>query len=170
MSWEELARVVAPQVLMDALDTSERLRALGIPHALVGGLAVGMHGHPRATKDVDFIVGEAAFASTKPLLAFREELSGIVRWGVIDLLAALPDDPVLEAALRLPAAGEIPIVAVEVLVLMKLRAGRPQDEADVAHLVSAGLDVATLLDWLSEHAPEQIPVFSRVAQRALTGR
>jgi len=83
VTWEDLARVVAPKVLTDAIDTSERLRALGIPHALVGGLAVGLHGHPRATKDVDFIVGTAAFASTKPILSFREELGGIVRWGVI---------------------------------------------------------------------------------------
>jgi hypothetical protein len=170
MSWEDLARVVAPKVLTDAIDTSERLRSLGIPHALVGGLAVGLHGHPRATKDVDFIVGAAAFASIKPILSFREELGGIVRWGVIDLLAALPDDPALEEALQLPAPGEVPVVPVEVLVLMKLRAGRPQDEADVAHLVTAGLDVRAVLEWLGVRAPERVPAFSRLAQRAMAGR
>lgn len=170
MTWDDLARVVAPKVLTDAIDTSERLRALGIPHALVGGLAVGLHGHPRATKDVDFIVGTSAFASTKPILAFREELGDIVRWGVIDLLAALPDDPALEHALRLPVAGDVPVVPVEVLVLMKLRARRPQDEADVGHLVTAGLDVRAVLDWLSANAPEHVAAFSRIAQRALAGR
>ena len=120
MSWEALAQVVAPHVLTDAFDTSERLRALGIPHALVGGLAVGHHGHPRATKDVDFIVGEAAFASIKPLIVFRDELADVVRWGVIDLLAALPEDPALVSALQLPERGEVPLVPIEVLVLMKL--------------------------------------------------
>ena len=55
-SIEELAEVVAPSVLLDAIDTSRRLTALGVPHALIGGLAVGLHGHPRATKDVDFLV------------------------------------------------------------------------------------------------------------------
>ena len=90
MTWEDLARVVSPKVLTDAIDTSERLRSLRIPHALVEGLAVGLHGHPRATKDVDFVVGSAAFASIKPLLSFREELGGIARWGVIDLLARSP--------------------------------------------------------------------------------
>jgi hypothetical protein len=167
MSWEDLAQVVAPKVLVDAIDTSERLRSLGIPHALVGGLAVGLHGHPRATKDVDFIVGSAAFASIKPILSFREELSGVVRWGVIDLLAALPDDPPLEGALQMPAPGEVPVVPVEVLVLMKLRAQRPQDEADVAHLVTAGMDVRGVLEWLSARAPDHVPAFSRLAQRAL---
>ena len=112
MSWEALAAAVAPRVLTDAIDMSERLRDLGVPHALVGGLAVGLHGHPRATKDVDFIVGEAAFATTKPLLTFRTELAGKVRWGVIDLLAALPDDPLLAAALQEPAEGEVPVVSI----------------------------------------------------------
>lgn len=98
MSWEELARVVAPKVLQDALTTSELLRTLGVRHALVGGLAVGLHGHPRATKDVDFIVGEEAFATTRPLISFRRELEGVVRWGVVDLIAALRDDHVLDSA------------------------------------------------------------------------
>jgi hypothetical protein len=31
-----------------------------IPHALCGGLALAIHGHPRATRDIDFLVpGEA---------------------------------------------------------------------------------------------------------------
>ncbi|MCA9491982.1 MAG: hypothetical protein KC621_18745, partial [Myxococcales bacterium] len=49
MIWEELERVVAPRVLEDALRVSGALSDLGVPHALVGGLAVGLHGHPRAT-------------------------------------------------------------------------------------------------------------------------
>jgi len=53
---------------------------------------------------------------------------------------------------------------------MKLRAKRPQDEADVAHLVTAGMDVRAVLEWLSERAPEHVPIFSRLAQRALAGR
>lgn len=167
MSWEALAQVVAPRVLTDAFDTSERLRALGIPHALVGGLAVGHYGHPRATKDVDFIVGEAALASIEPLLVFRDELSDVVRWGVIDLLAALPEDPALVSALQLPEQGEVPLVPIEVLVLMKLRAGRPQDEADIARLVAAGMDVRTVLEWLQQHEPKWIPTFSALAQRAI---
>lgn len=41
-------------------EVSALLAALGVPHVLVGGLAVGVHGHIRATKDVDFMVGESA--------------------------------------------------------------------------------------------------------------
>jgi len=71
-SWKALAQVVAPRVLEDARRVSETLTELGVPHALVGGLAVGLHGHPRATRDVDFLVGPAAFATTTPLLTLRE--------------------------------------------------------------------------------------------------
>ena len=40
---------------------SARLTELGVRHVLVGGLAVGAWGHARATKHVDFLVGEEAF-------------------------------------------------------------------------------------------------------------
>jgi len=167
--WEDLERVVSRRVLDDARRVSEALTNLGVPHALVGGLAVGLHGHPRATKDVDFIVGVEAFATTKPLLTFREELAGVVRWGVVDLIAALPEDPPLAAELEAGRPGTVPVVGIEVLVLMKMRASRSQDLADVEALVRAGADVAAILDFLRAHEPKHLPGFSRVAQRALSG-
>jgi hypothetical protein len=167
VSWAELEQVVARRVLDDALRVSSALTALGVPHALVGGLAVGVHGHPRATKDVDFIVGPQAFATTSPLLTFREELADVVRWGVIDLIAALPDDPVLMAELVEGTSGSVPVVGIEVLVLMKLRASRSQDLADVEALVRAGADVGAVLAFLTEHEASHVPAFGRIAQRAL---
>jgi hypothetical protein len=167
VSWAELEQVVARRVLDDAVRVSSALTALGVPHALVGGLAVGIHGHPRATKDVDFIVGQEAFATTSPLLTFREELAEVVRWGVVDLIAALPDDPVLVAELVEGRSGHVPVVGIEVLVVMKLRASRSQDLADVEALVRAGADVAAVLAFLREHEPSHVPAFSRIAQRAL---
>ena len=56
-----LRDVVAGSILDRAVDVSRRLHQLGVPHVLIGGLAVGLHGHPRATKDVDFMVGTEAF-------------------------------------------------------------------------------------------------------------
>lgn len=38
------------EALVDALD------AEGVPYALCGGLALGIHGHPRATTDIDLLV------------------------------------------------------------------------------------------------------------------
>jgi hypothetical protein len=169
MSWHQLEQVVARRVLDDARRVSQALTDLGVRHALVGGLAVGLHGHPRATKDVDFIVGPAAFATTSPLLTFRHELAGVVQWGVIDLIAALPEDPTLAAELMLGSPGTVPVVGIEVLVLMKLRASRAQDVADVEALVRVGADVAAVLGFLREHEPQHVPAFSRIAQCGLLG-
>jgi len=78
---DALADVVSPTILQRASDVSAELRKLGVRHALIGGLAVGVHGHVRATKDVDFLVGGEAFASMSPRLVFREELTDLVRIG-----------------------------------------------------------------------------------------
>ena len=166
-SWEELEQAVARRVLEDARRVSATLTRLGVPHALVGGLAVGLHGHPRATRDVDFLVGPEAFATTSPLLTSREELAEVVQWGVIDLIAALPEDPVLAAEITQGTPGVVPVVGIEVLVLMKLRASRSQDLTDVEALIRAGADVAAVLDFLRQHEPVHIPRFARIAQRAL---
>ena len=40
---------------------SRALSERGIRHVIVGGLAVGANGYPRATKVVDFLVGDEAF-------------------------------------------------------------------------------------------------------------
>lgn len=165
--WRELERVVARRVLDDARRVSATLVELGVPHALVGGLAVGLHGHPRATKHVDFLVGREAFETTIPLLVLREELAGVGQWGMIDLIAALPEDPILAAEVLEGGSDWIPVVSIEVLMLMKLRAGRTQDLADIEALVRVGADVAAVLDFLREHEPQHIPLFSQCAQRAL---
>ncbi|NOY90368.1 MAG: nucleotidyl transferase AbiEii/AbiGii toxin family protein [Deltaproteobacteria bacterium] len=166
-SWRMLEEVVASRVLQDARRVSQALTRLAIPHALVGGLAVGLHGHPRATKDVDFLVGAEAFETTEPMLSFRAELADVVRWGVIDLIAALPEDPPLVAELTPHEPGTVPVVSIEVLMLMKLRASRMQDLADVEALVRAGADVPAILRYLRATEPEHIPAFSRIAQSAL---
>jgi len=165
--WKELEQVVAARVLEDARRVSATLTNLGVPHALVGGLAVGLHGHPRATKDVDFLVGPEAFASITPLLTFRDELAQVVRWGVIDLIAALPEDPVLMGEVIQGGKDFVPVVGIEVLVLMKLRAGRTQDLADIEALVRSGADVGAVLEFLQANEPRHIPLFGRVAQKAL---
>ena len=67
----------------------------------------------------------------------------------------------------MPALVRSPVVGIEVLILMKLRASRTQDLADVEALVRAGADVAAVLTYLRAHEPVHIPVFSRIAQRAL---
>jgi hypothetical protein len=56
-----LEGVVAPEVIEAMKVASAALQKAKVRHVLVGGLAVGAHGFPRATKDVDFLVGDEAF-------------------------------------------------------------------------------------------------------------
>lgn len=161
--FDNLVGTVASTVLVNAIDTSRRLAELGIPHALIGGLAVGIHGHPRATKDADFLVGPEAFKSISPLLVYRDELGDFVRLGVIDLLAVPPAYPSLAEQL-VPAAegGDVPVIAAEALVLLKLDANRPQDRADVVALLDAGVDSAVVIRYLREVAPELLDRFAEL--------
>lgn len=160
---ESLAEVVAPSILLGAINTSRKLTELAIPHAPIGGLAVGLHGHPRATKDVDFLVGDQAFERITPVLVYREELSEIIRMGVVDLMGVPPRHGELRDVLALPEANEIPVVPAPALVLLKLLAGRPQDLADVDALLKSGVDVFEARDYLREHAPELVPLLARLA-------
>ncbi len=152
--FEALSDVVAANVLLDAIRTSRRLAEIGVPHTLIGGLAVGVHGHPRATKDVDFLVGPEAFESTSPLLVYRSELSDLVRIGVIDLVSVPPEYPSLAEHLEAAEPGTVPIIPAEALVLLKMHANRPQDRADVTALLKAGVDEAEIAGYLRERAPE----------------
>lgn len=54
-----LQGVVAPEVLDAMRVAAAALRRAGVRHVVAGGLAVGAHGFPRATKAVDFLVGES---------------------------------------------------------------------------------------------------------------
>src|SRR5215510_13426716 len=56
-----LIDVVASKVLDAWKAASEALARADIRHVVIGGLAVGANGHPRATKVVDFLVGGEAF-------------------------------------------------------------------------------------------------------------
>ncbi|MBI2571276.1 MAG: hypothetical protein HYV63_30085 [Candidatus Schekmanbacteria bacterium] len=159
---EALAEVVSPSVLVDAIETSRRLTALGVPHALIGGLAVGIHGYPRSTRGVDFLVGDEAFERKTAILVYRAELVEIAKAGVIDLMSIPPLHEELRDLLAVPRGGEIPVMPAHGLVLLKLLVGRPQDLADVHALLKVGVDVSAIRSYLGEHAPNLVPVLARL--------
>jgi hypothetical protein len=148
-----LRGVVHPDILERTESISKTLTALGVPHALIGGLAVGVHGHPRLTKDVDFIVGSQAFERTKPFLVYRPELAEVARVGFSDLMAIPLEFPWLEDEVVLSDA--VPVISLSGLVLMKLLAFRAQDRADVEALLQEDeTRLADVSDYLAEHAPD----------------
>lgn len=126
---DALKHAVSPDTLKRAVEVSARLSELRIRHVLIEGLAVGVHGHPRATRDVDFLVGDEAFESSRAFLTYRPELGELVELAVTDLLGVPEALPSLERELELNQ--ELSVISLEALVMMKLHAGRSQDLADV---------------------------------------
>jgi len=163
---DALRDVVSLTILQRAGDMSHRLRQLGIPHVLIGGLAVGVHGHPRATKDVDFLVGAEAFESVEPLLVYREELKELVRIGETDIMSVPDAYPGLAEELRLE--DDVPVISLRGLVLLKLAANRPRDREDVRVLLAQSPQrIREVRDYLLEHAPELV---SRLAEALPPGQ
>ena len=139
--------VVADRILEAEAIASEALTKLGIPHLLIGGLAVGAWGHPRATKDVDFLVRQAdAFETHGRIVTFRRDVPISVEGVTVDYLVA--EDYGLEGLFESPSPGGV--VPIEALFALKLRAHRPQDRADISALIDAGADLPAIERWLDK--------------------
>lgn len=158
-----LIDVVASRVLEAWKVASDALSRAGVPHVVVGGLAVGANGYPRATKDVDFLVGDGAFKHhAGGLVTMNPAIPIEVNGVAIDYLSARPDEAHLAAAL-LDSPGFIDVAR---LVYMKLKASRLQDRADVGGLVKAGLDVDACRAYLVAHAPALVARFDALVTTA----
>lgn len=142
---DERFDVLNPRVLRALRAAHEALDRLKVRHVLVGGLAVGIYGRVRVTKDVDFLVGPEAFDVVGALVSFRPGVPLSAEGVPIDsILAPVDHEAVLGAALDDPLVVDgIPVIRAESLVYMKLVAGRRQDLADVVSVLREGdVDVA----------------------------
>ncbi|MFN0251228.1 MAG: DUF6036 family nucleotidyltransferase [Kofleriaceae bacterium] len=141
---------------LDALTRS--LDTAGIPYAVCGALALAIHGHPRATKDIDIIARPEDVPTTKAVARVHgftiEALPMVFSSGItvhrmsrlsgsqiltLDILeGAGPLAPVWDTREQHGTSrGAIWVVSRQGLVTMKLAAGRPQDLADLAKLEEA---------------------------------
>lgn len=143
--------VVATKVLDAMKSASNALTALGVRHVVVGGLAVGANGHPRATKDVDFLVGDEAFehhaggfVTMKPGVPIQ--INGVA----IDLLSVQDGEEHLASALMAPMGS---MINAPQLIYLKLKSPRQKDRADVIELIKAGIELAACRSYLATHAP-----------------
>lgn len=140
--------------MLDALTKS--FEEADIPYAVCGALALAIHGHPRATKDIDIMTAPGHIAAAKAVarvhgftieaLPMTFVSSGITVHRVsrlsgaqiltLDVLeGAGPLAPVWDARERLATErGSIWVVSRQGLITMKLAAGRPRDLADLAML------------------------------------
>ena len=156
--------VVQGRVLAALRTSSSILTQLGIRHVVVGGLAVGANGHPRNTKDVDFLVGDEAFVkaaggviSLAPGVPFQ--VGGVA----IDLLSATAEEAHLAAALDGSFGTAIDAPR---LIYMKLKANRMQDQADVVNLIKAGIDRDETRAYLQTNASDLVALFHKHLKQA----
>ncbi len=159
-----LEGVVAPGVLDAMKAASLALKHAGVRHVVVGGLAVGANGFPRATKDVDFLVGDEAFERhAGGLVTLRPGVPFQVSGVAIDFIGAEAGEGFLAASLELEAGS---ILEAPPLVYMKLKSPRHRDRTDVIELIKAGLDVDRCRDYLLAHAPTFVSEFDDAVSRA----
>jgi len=159
-----LIDVVSAKVL-DALKlASEALILANVRHVVVGGLAVGANGYPRATKDVDFLVGAEAFHHhASGLVTLRPEIPFQVRGVAIDLLSPEAGEFFLELTL---AAAPGTMMEAPPLVYMKLKSPRRKDQVDVIEMIKGGIDVKLCRAYLAAHASEFVTAFDECVAQA----
>lgn len=154
---DQLEDVVARKVLDAMRVASNRMHALGVRHVLVGGLAVGAHGYPRATKDVDFLVGDEAFEVHEGgIVTLMPGLPIQVQGVLVDHLSASAQERHLTECLESASPQELAVAPAEVLVYLKVKSRRQKDLADVVELVKAGLDVSLCRSYLVRNSPELV--------------
>ena len=131
------------------------LERAGVDYALVGGLAVGVWGAPRATKDIDLLVQpadlerakqavrESGYAHVALPMRFSDgmqlhRVSKLESGSLVTVDLILVDanlQPAWESRVRHDLEMvSISVVSRDALIAMKLAAGRPQDQANVIKL------------------------------------
>lgn len=140
------------------------LSEAGVPHALVGALGANAYrSRPRTTEDIDFLVGDEAF---------QTHAGGYVtmRVPVIEFDGIDIDQVPLTEALRVVEEGlsratlsqGVPIAPVDVIVVMKLIAGRTQDLADVEAIAGSGADRALLRAAVQRAVPSRLETLEQL--------
>ena len=139
-------------VLLDAVGLFDEL---GVPYALVGGLAAMIYGRGRFTEDVDLIAA-ADYEQTlqrHPDAMRKHRFDPSCTWKLyhdsgltVDLWKDEHVPAMLGRARATPLAGrEVRVVDVLDLLAMKLRADRPQDDYDISQIIQhASFDEAEL--------------------------
>lgn len=155
--------------LNQAIDVLAALRADNCVDgfALIGGLAVSAWSPPRATMDVDLLVlakpenlnhlvkalCDAGIHAELRRGGFDDPVPFLIRADFLDIIIATKKyeaEAVGESIAVNIAGKEIPVVSPEYLIILKLKAGGPQDLADVRELLASNLVDKLLLSDLAK--------------------
>jgi predicted nucleotidyltransferase len=146
----------APLLTDDFKEFLRLLNANRVEYLLVGGYAVGLHGYPRATIDLDVWVQPTPVNAERILQALREfgfavpvleptlfiDPGSIVRFGVppfrIEVMTSIDGvefDTCLARAVEFDLDGvRVPVISLADLKVNKRAAGRHKDLADLENL------------------------------------
>jgi hypothetical protein len=129
-------------ILDVAREVSRLMREKGLTGAVIGGVAVVLHGHVRTTRDIDVFVEEPLQPLADLLVAsgffFDAEKKEFVREGIPVHLVTI--EQVKQAPSRTVEIEGITTIPLEDLIAIKLRSGstnvlRAQDLADAIGLI-----------------------------------
>jgi hypothetical protein len=165
---------VFAEALTKALSQLDAARAQGLltAYALIGGFAVAAWGVPRATQDIDFAV---AIGTNDPqtLASFMggryhgggpdDPLKGVIRATVTVASASIPlqlvflpstfTDAIFQQIKALSIMNQsVPVVNWDMLVLLKIYAGGPQDVLDARQILKLRQTSANDLSRVSDLA------------------
>lgn len=156
-----------PRLWPTLADAVSMLESRSIACALIGGLAVSLRGQPRMTVDVDMVIAadlDVAASLVRdlddtPFMPLFPEVEDVVNTAFIlplrhratgirlDLalgMSGFERDAIGRATKVIVGAGQVPVVVVEDLLVMKALAGRPQDDIDIRGLIGLHRE---RIDW-----------------------
>ncbi len=130
------------------------LNSNNVKYLLIGGWAVGLHGHPRATKDIDFLIfidntnlenlekALKSFGAPPVDIDYLREKGNVIRIGVspilIDIINEADGIDIEDCYSRKEIIKvediEIPVISRADLIINKKSTGRKADMADVEKL------------------------------------
>ena len=154
---------LSPKVRAAFKASHEALCRAGVPHALIGGIAVGAYGYARATKDVDWLVGDEAFDFHGKLVTTKAGIPFQYDGVLIDYLSPVAGT---EETSALSVAALPAVAPVEQIFRQKLKAGRARDHGDLVELLKRGVRVDPVRKHLTKVAPELLPAFDRIVVTA----
>jgi hypothetical protein len=154
-----------PSLYLASTAVSELLRKAGVRHTLVGGAAVSCNGYGRTTSNVDWGVGACAFHQRDKALFLRGDLP--VKYLGIPIHYVAPSNAfetaMLERYIVVPAPGEVPVLPLAPLVVMKLIARRHKDLSDVVELLKRRInEIESLRAFVVENLPAQQKMFDEL--------
>lgn len=159
-------RATVPEALRTAaIEGSAMLRAAGVRHVLVGGVAVSCNGYGRTTQNVDFAVGPCAFEYRDKAWFLRIGLPFKILGIPIHYVA--PSNPfeqaMLDQYLEIPAASHVPVLPLEPLVVMKLISMRHKDLADLVELFKRQIpNLDSVRAFVASNLPSQVSMLDEL--------